>query len=173
MENIIDENDQQNYIDNRTNEDWFAIELDLFGKQKDLPKANGQNNDTDKQQINYDVKLKMKFAKDGIKLFKNHLQKTFPQLFTHKKQSQSIQITTKYPTETSNIDDFKFIHMFRSRQSSLYFEVSDGSKHYLEKRSTQKNHLDLFRKNSEPKMKSYRYAMYFSVEKSAFLRDVG
>ena len=101
------------------------------------------------------------------------LLKTFPQLFTHKKQSQSIQITTKYPTETSNIDDFKFIHMFRSRQSSLYFEVSDGSKHYLEKRSTQKNHLDLFRKNSEPKMKSYRYAMYFSVEKSAFLRDVG
>lgn len=51
--------------------------------------------------------------------------------------------------------------------------MNDGSKHYLEKSLTRKSHLDLFRKSTLHDVRSYRYAVYFSVQRAGFVKEAG
>lgn len=150
FENVIDDNDLHKYVDKTNTGMWLDANCDRL-----------------RQELDSQMKMKLKLAEHSVGLFQSTLKKNYPELFTHNNLLNFQQV------ESADIAQFRFIHTFTYRHSSLYFEVSDGSKHYLQKMPYKKNYLELFGKICRTKIDSYRYAMYFSSKKIAFLKDQG
>ena len=71
--------------------------------------------------MSFDMKLKIKFAKDGIKFFRKILSRSFPTLFALKKNlkqgKSQIQINKAIKedqADSEQINSFRFIKMFKS-----------------------------------------------------------
>jgi hypothetical protein len=66
FENVIDDNDLHNYVDNTNTGMWIDVNCDRF-----------------RQEIDSQMKIKLKLAEHSVGLFQSTLKKHYPELFTH------------------------------------------------------------------------------------------